>query len=96
MAGSSTPSPRASWDLGTALWYAGRPDDALAQYAKSLAIAPTHAQTLFNVGVVRADGKGDFAGAITSWNALLQSHPDYTDAARVRTLIEDARTKLRG
>lgn len=84
-----------STDLGTALWYSGRADEALAQYAKSLAINATHAQTLFNVGIVRSDGKQDYTGAIAAWNALLQSNPDYSDAARVRTLIADARAKQR-
>lgn len=83
-----------STDLGTALWYSGRPDEALAQYARSLAINPTHAQTLFNVGIVRADGKHDHAGAILSWQKLLQTTPDYPATERVRSLIADARTKL--
>jgi lipoprotein NlpI len=42
-----------STDLGTALFNAGRSEEALAQYDKSLAIDKTHAQTLFNIGVVR-------------------------------------------
>ena len=42
-----------STDSGTALWYAGRADAALAQYQKSLALNATHAQTLFNAGIVR-------------------------------------------
>jgi tetratricopeptide (TPR) repeat protein len=46
-----------STDLGTALWYGGRPDEALAQYEKSLALNAAHAQTLFNVGIVRSEGK---------------------------------------
>lgn len=82
-----------STDLGTALWYSGRPDEALAQYAKSLAIDPAHAQTLFNVGIVRADGKHDYAGAIAAWEKLLQTTPGYPNAGRVRSLIEDARAK---
>jgi tetratricopeptide (TPR) repeat protein len=32
-----------STDLGTALWYAGRPDESLAQYQKSLGISPAPA-----------------------------------------------------
>ena len=42
-----------STDLGTALFNAGRSEEALAQYQKSLAIDATHAQTLFNIGIVR-------------------------------------------
>jgi cytochrome c-type biogenesis protein CcmH/NrfG len=82
-----------STDLGTALWYAGRPDEALAQYQKSLAIDASHAQTLFNVGVVRADGKRDYAGAVAAWEMLLKSNPNYPEAAKVRTLLSDARAK---
>jgi len=80
-----------STDLGTALWYSGRPDEALAQYERSLAIDPRHAQTLFNVGIVRAEGKRDYAGAIAVWESLLKSSPDYAGARRVQTLIADAR-----
>jgi tetratricopeptide (TPR) repeat protein len=65
-----------STDLGTAIWYSGRADEALAQYDRSLIIDPTHAQTLFNVGIVRADGKHDYAGAIAAWEALLKTNPD--------------------
>ena len=83
-----------STDLGTALWYAGRADEALAQYAKSLAIDGTHAQTLFNVGIVRADGKGDYAGAVDAWNTLLRTNPSYPGAAKVRALISDAQSKV--
>jgi tetratricopeptide (TPR) repeat protein len=82
-----------STDLGTALWYAGRADEALAQYQKSLAIDASHAQTLFNVGIVRADGKRDYAGAIEAWDALLKANPAYPDAAKVRTLMSGARAR---
>jgi tetratricopeptide (TPR) repeat protein len=82
-----------STDLGTALWYSGRPDDALAQYEKSLAIDASHAQTLFNVGIVRADGKRDYPGAIAAWERLLNTNPAYPDAVKVRSLISDARAK---
>ena len=80
-------------DLGTALWYAGRPDDALAQYDRSLKIAPTHAQTLYNVGIVRADGKHDYAGAVVAWESLLATSPAYPNAAADRELLSDARAK---
>jgi Flp pilus assembly protein TadD len=83
-----------STDLGTALWYAGRPDDALSQYDRSLAIDATHPQTLFNVGIVRADGKGDYPGAIAAWEKLIAAHPEYTSAAAARERIASARTKI--
>lgn len=82
-----------STDLGTALWYTGRADAALAQYAVSLSIEPNHAQTLFNMGIVRSDGKQDFKGAVDAWEQLLATNPAYENAARVRTLIAEAKTK---
>ncbi len=80
-----------STDLGTALWYAGRPDEALAQYQKSLAIDPSHGQTLFNMGIVRRDGKQDPNGAIEAWERLLKTNPGYPDKAKVEQLIASAR-----
>lgn len=80
-----------STDLGTALWYTGRADDALAQFDRSLAIQPDHAQTLFNIGIVKRDGKNDRAGAIAAWERLLAKHPAYPDAAKVRQMIDEAR-----
>jgi tetratricopeptide (TPR) repeat protein len=80
-----------STDLGTALWYTGRPDEALAQFQKSLAIEPNHPQTLYNIGIVRLEGKQDRAGAIEAWERLLAAHPGYPEAAKVRASIEKAR-----
>lgn len=80
-----------STDLGTAMFYAGRPDEALTQLQKSLAIDPNHAQTLFNIGIVRRDGKNDRKGAVEVWERLLASNPGYPEAARVRTLINESK-----
>jgi cytochrome c-type biogenesis protein CcmH/NrfG len=80
-----------STDLATALYYSGRTDDALEQLNASLAIDPTHAQTLFNLGIVRRDGKRDAKGAVDAWQRLLDAHPDYPEAERVRTLLAQAR-----
>ena len=82
-----------STDLATSLFYAGRADDALAQLDKSLAIDPRHAQTLFNVGVVRRDGKNDARGAVLAWERLLSSVPDYPDAPKVRSMIQELKTR---
>ena len=82
-----------STDLGTALWYAGRAGEALAQYDRSLTIAPAHAQTLYNVGIVRADGTHDYPGAVAAWEQLLATSPNYPNAAGVRELVADARLK---
>jgi tetratricopeptide (TPR) repeat protein len=82
-----------STDLGTALWYTGRADDALVQYAQSLAIDARHAQTLFNTGIVKSEGKRDYAGAVASWEQLLAANPSYSNASSVRSMIDEARKK---
>jgi cytochrome c-type biogenesis protein CcmH/NrfG len=82
-----------STDLGTAFWYSGRPDEALAQFARSLEINPTHEQTLFNLGIVKSDGKADYAGAVAAWERLLATHPGYPNASNVRRMIAEARTR---
>jgi tetratricopeptide (TPR) repeat protein len=83
-----------STDLGTALWYSGRADEALAQYEKSLAIDPSHGQTLFNRGIVYRDGKQDLPQAIQSWERLLASNPAYPERTKVDQLLEEARQKV--
>ena len=82
-----------STDLATSLFYAGRSDEALAQFDKSLSINPNHAQTLFNVGIVKRDGKNDPKGAIAAWERLLTAAPDYPDAAKVRSMIGELKAR---
>jgi cytochrome c-type biogenesis protein CcmH/NrfG len=83
-----------STDLGTALWYSGQPDEAIAQFEKSLALDPTHPQTLFNLGIVKRDGKKDIAGAVAAWEKLLAANPNYVDRAKVQRLLDEARQQL--
>jgi tetratricopeptide (TPR) repeat protein len=82
-----------STDLATALYYAGRADDALAQFDRSLKIDPKHGQTLFNMGIVKRDGRSDPKGAIEVWERLLASVPDYPDAGKVRGMIAELKSK---
>jgi tetratricopeptide (TPR) repeat protein len=83
-----------STDLGTSLWYAGQPEAALAQFERSLAIDPTHPQTLFNMGIVRRDGRHDLEGAIEVWERLRAARPTTPEAQRAAGLIEEARRQL--
>jgi tetratricopeptide (TPR) repeat protein len=88
--GNDPKNVNVSTDLGTALYYAGRTDEALVQLQKSLAIDPQHAQTLFNLGIVKRDGKNDRQGAVAAWERLLAANPAYPEAAKVRALIAQA------
>lgn len=82
-----------STDLATAMYYAGRIEDALAQLERSLTIDPKHAQTLFNVGIVKRDARNDTKGAIEAWERLLTTVPDYPEAGKVRTLITELKAR---
>jgi tetratricopeptide (TPR) repeat protein len=84
-----------STDLATALYYAGRTDEALAQFDRSLALDPRHAQTLFNIGIVKRDAKNDPQGAIAAWERLLANVPEYPDAAKVRTMLAELKQRTR-
>ena len=84
-----------STDLGTAMWNTGRADDALAQFDRSLAIDPKHPQTLFNIGIVKLNGKKDAAGAIAAWERLIASNPGYPDQPRVRQMLAEAQAQAK-
>ncbi|MGB7437194.1 MAG: tetratricopeptide repeat protein [Candidatus Acidiferrum sp.] len=77
-------------DLGTAYWYKGDPDTAIVQFNKVLALEPTKADTLFNLGIVKWQGKKDAQGAIAAWQKLLDTNPDYANAENVTQLISQA------
>lgn len=80
-------------DLGTAYWYSGFPDKAIAEYKKSLQTDPNHPQTLFNMGVVYKDGLKKPTEAIATWEKLLKVHPEYTDRQKVLDLIKAAKSQ---
>lgn len=77
-----------STDLAVSYYYTEQHDKALAQIAKSLAIDPKHAKTLLNQGIIRAFGKQDLAGALESWQKVLDYAPNSPEAARAKTGIE--------
>lgn len=80
-------------DMATAMWYSGDADGAIKQYEQSLKFQPTHPQTLFNMGIVRWQGKKDGKGAVQFWEKLLATDPGYPDRAKVQQLIDRVRSE---
>jgi tetratricopeptide (TPR) repeat protein len=78
-------------DLGTAYFYSGRPQDALHEYAKSLAIDPKHESTLLNAIVVNLEGMHDLAAAQKAWDRLHQLNPNHPALAGLKQQIDAAR-----
>lgn len=74
-------------DLGTAYWYSGDADTAIAQFDKALTYDATKADTLFNLGIVKWQGKKDAKGAIAAWQKLLDTNPGYANRDKVQQLI---------
>ena len=84
-------NPDVRTDMGTAYWYTGDAEKALAAMETSLKYRPGHPQTLFNLGWVRWQGKQDPKGAIEAWQELLKSNPDYPQKQQVEQYIAKAK-----
>jgi tetratricopeptide (TPR) repeat protein len=77
-------------DMATAYWYMGEPDTAITEFNKALSYQPDKANTLFNLGVVKWQGKMDVKGALATWQKLLRAHPDYENKDKVLQLMAEA------
>jgi cytochrome c-type biogenesis protein CcmH/NrfG len=84
-------NPDVRTDMGTAYWYSGNADKAVAAMEVSLKYRPGHPQTLFNLGWVRWQGKADPKGAIEAWQQLLKTNPDYPQKQQVEQYIAKAK-----
>lgn len=93
---NETPAnPDVRTDMGISYFYSGDPDRALKEFDRALKDDPRHVQTLFNMGVVKMNGKNDPKGAIAAWESLLKMDPTYRDRAKVESLLAEARSKLK-
>ncbi len=84
-------NPDVRTDMGTAYWYTGNAEKALAAMETSLKYRPGHPQTLFNLGWVRWQGKQDPKGAIEAWQQLLKANPNYPQRQQVEQYIAKAK-----
>jgi tetratricopeptide (TPR) repeat protein len=78
-------------DMATAYWYLGDADTAIAEFNKALAYAPNNPNTLFNLGLVKWQGKKDAAGALADWEKLLKSNPSYEGRDKVEQMIAEVK-----
>ena len=77
-----------STDLGISYFYLNQPDKALEQLTRSLKIDPKHTKTLLNVGIVRAYGKQDLAGAEQAWGQVVQIAPDSPEGQQAKRALD--------
>ena len=78
-------------DRATAEWYMGNADAAIAEFNQALSYAPTNPNTLFNLGLVKWQGKKDAAGAIADWEKLLAANPNYEEKDKVEHMMAEVK-----
>jgi cytochrome c-type biogenesis protein CcmH/NrfG len=83
-------------DLGTSIWYMGDADGAITELQTALKYRPDHPGTLFNLGVVRWQGKLDPQGAVQAWQELLKLNPNYPQKQEVEEYIARAKQPAKG
>lgn len=74
-------------DMATAYWYTGSADTAISEFHRALADEPNKPNALFNLGVVQWQGKMDIKGALTTWQRLLDTNPNYEGKSKVVELM---------
>ena len=77
-----------STDLGVAYYYTNQPDRALEQFEQSLSVDPKHTKTLLNIGIVKAFGKQDLAGAAQAWQQVVALAPDSPEGQAAKKALE--------
>jgi cytochrome c-type biogenesis protein CcmH/NrfG len=77
-----------STDLGVAYYYVNQPDRALKQFEHSLSVDPKHTKTLLNMGIVKAFGKQDLAGAAAAWQQVVSLAPASPEGQAAKKALE--------
>lgn len=82
--------------LASSLYRSGDVDGAIAQLNRALSYDPKDANSLFNLGMIRLQGKGDGKGALAAWQRLLKANPQMSAdrKAEVQKLMADVLTSL--
>lgn len=79
--------------MASCLYYIGDVDGSLQQLSQAIVDDPKDANSLFNLGMVRWQGKKDNKGALSAWAQLLKTNPKLEPAkkAQVEKLMAQVR-----
>lgn len=82
-------------EMASCLYYSGDVDGAIGQLQQSLHYDPKNANSLFNLGMMKLQGKQDSQGALAAWRKLLKANPemDAKHKATVEKLIAEVEKK---
>ena len=65
--------------LASSLYRSGDSDEAIKQLNRALRYDPNDANCLFDLGVIKLNGKQDSKGALAAWQRLLKSNPQLSE-----------------
>ena len=74
--------------LGASYFYDGQSERAVEAFDRVLAANPEHPRTLLSLGIVRAFGLQDLAGAREAWERVIAVAPGSPEGAAARDAIE--------
>lgn len=82
--------------LASSLYRDGQADQAIAQLNQGLSYDPKDANSLFDLGIIKLQGKKDGKGAVAAWQELLRTNPQLSAErkATVQKLMAGALTSL--
>jgi len=85
-------------EMASCLYYSGDIDGAIRQLQQSLTYDPKDVNSLFNLGMIKWQGKQDSSGALSAWRELLKSNPQLSAdrKAMVEKLVADVEKKGKG
>jgi cytochrome c-type biogenesis protein CcmH/NrfG len=80
--------------LASSLYRSGDVNGAIAELNRALSYDPKDANSLFNLGMIKLQGRQDTKGALTAWQQLLKSNPQLSAdrKAEVQKLIAQVMT----
>jgi len=78
-------------EMASCMYYTGDVDGAINQLQQSLHYNPKDANSLFNLGMIKWQGKQDKKGAVEAWQLLLKFNPELSPErrAKVQKLMAD-------
>ncbi len=82
-------------EMASCMYYNGDIDGAISQLQQGLHYDPKDANSLFNLGMIKWQGKQDAQGALAAWRELLKSNPQLSAdrKATVQKLIAEVQMK---
>jgi cytochrome c-type biogenesis protein CcmH/NrfG len=80
--------PNVSTDLGVAYYYMNQADRAIGQFEHSLSMDGRHTKTLLNMGIVKAFGKQDLAGAAKAWQQVVELAPNSPEGQAAKKALD--------